>query len=140
MRRGGFVAALIGAAVIPLQPGSAQSFYFHKADVEREAFVAEFSECQELATGVRAPQYNVYSPNIYAAAAASFFAGFFGSREERRMMNNVLRTCMADKGYRRVEPSDELRKGLNKLDEKGRVDRLFTLASSPEPQGKILPR
>ena len=140
MRRGAIAALLIGAAAIPLQPAFAKPFYFHKADVEREAFVAEFSECQELATGVRAPRYHVYSPNIYAAAAGSFFAGFFGSREKRHMMSNVLRTCMADKGYRRVEPTDEIRKGLGKLDEKERVDRLFSLASSPKPQGKVLPR
>lgn len=140
IRQGAVAAVLFGAAVIPMQPGFAKPFYFHKANVEREAFVAEFSECEELASGVRAPRYHVYSPNIYAAAAGSFFAGFFGSREKRHMMNNVLRTCMADKGYRRVEPSDEARKALGKLDDKERVDHLFSLASSPEPQGKVLPR
>jgi hypothetical protein len=139
--RGGAIAAgLLAAALIPLQPSFAGPFYFHKADVDRELFVAEYAECDELATGVKAPRYQVYSPTIYAAAAGSFFAGFFGSREKRHMMNNVLRTCMADKGYRRVEPTDEIKKQLGKLDDEERVDRLFSLASSPEPEGKVLPR
>ena len=139
-RRGIAAVAVIVAGLIPMQPGFSKPFYFHKAEVPREAFVADFSECSELATGVQAPSYQVYSPNMYAAAAGSFFAGFFGSREKRHMMNNVLRTCMADKGYRRVEPTEEVEEALERLKEKERVDHLFELAASPEPKGKVLPR
>jgi hypothetical protein len=119
---------------------AAKPVYFHKPDVNRETFVADFSECNELAGGVRAPQYNVYSPNMYAMAAASFFAPFFEGSARRGLVNNVLRTCMADKGYRRVEATPELRKELKRLAERERVDRLFLLASSPQPIGKVLPK
>ena len=132
-------AAFALALSIPAAAAAAP-VYFHKPNVDRETFVAEFTECDELASGVRAPRYNVYSPNIYAMAANSFFAGFFGSREKRHMTDNVLRTCMTDKGYRRVEASGEVRKELNKLSEQDRVDRLFGLAAAPDPAGKVLPR
>jgi hypothetical protein len=137
---GARTAVLFAALAIPLQSAGAAPFYFHKASVDREAFVADFSLCQELAGGVRVEPVQVYSPNIYAVAAASFFAPFFASAERRHMANNVLRTCMADKGYRRVEATSETRKELKRLDEKARVDRLFSLASAPAPDGKVLPR
>jgi hypothetical protein len=140
IRRGSATALLFAAAVIPIQPSLAKPFYFHKADVGRERFVADYAHCQELAGGVRVARQNVYSPNIYAMAAGSFFAGFFASRERRGMIDNVLRTCMADKGYRRVEATDDEWKQLKRLDQKERVDRLFLLAAAPEPAGKVLPR
>jgi hypothetical protein len=58
----------------------------------------------------------------------------------RGLTNNVLRTCMTDKGYRRVEVSDAEEKSLRKLKPEARVERLFTLATAPEPEGKVLPR
>ncbi len=119
---------------------AAEPVYFHKAGVERQAFVADFGECNELAGGVRVERMNVYSPNMAAAAAASFFAPFFEGSMRRGMTNNVLRTCMADKGYRRVEVSDAEEKSLRKLKQEARVERLFTLATAPEPEGKVLPR
>lgn len=119
---------------------AAKPVYFHKASVDREIFVTDYFDCNELAGAVRAPRYDVYSPNMYAMAAASFFAPFFESSARRGMVNNVLRTCMSDKGYRRVEATADVRKELNRLAEKKRVDRLFLLAASPEPLGKVLPR
>ena len=115
-------------------------FYYHKADVDRATFAAEYLECNELAGGVRAPSYIVISNNMYAMAAGALFAGFFGSREKNAQTENVLRTCMADKGYRRVEASDGEMKGLRRLEEKERVDRLFALAASSQPLGKLLPK
>jgi hypothetical protein len=56
------------------------------------------------------------------------------------MIENVLRTCMADKGYRRVRASKEMVSELRKLPEKERVDRLFVLASAPAAEGEVLPR
>lgn len=143
-RRTGLLArgtAIALLAIVGTTPASAAPpSYFHRAGVDRETFVADYGACDALASGVRAPRYAVYSANIYAAAAGSFFAGFFGSRERRGMVDNVLRTCMADKGYRRIEATPETRKELNRLDEKARVDRLFQLASAASPTGKMLPR
>lgn len=137
---------LIGASIaatLLLAPAaaSAEPVYFHKPDVEREAFEADLSECVELAGGVRRPRPNMpYSPNIYAAAAGAFLAGFMASKEHRHMIKNVLRTCMTDKGYRRVEATDEVSDELKKLDKAERAARLFTLAASPEPAGRVLPQ
>lgn len=131
------------AATLLLAPAAAlaEPVYFHKPNVEREAFEADLSECVELAGGVRAPrQYAPYSPNVYAAAAGAFLAAFMASKEQRNMTKNVLRTCMTDKGYRRVEATDEVSDELRKLDKAERAARLFTLAASPEPAGRVLPQ
>lgn len=131
------VSLPFGAMVAEAQP----PFYFHKADVERQAFADDFAHCRELASGVETSRYQVATPgNLYAVAASSLFAGFFGARERRGIIDNVMRTCMADKGYRRVEASRETMKTLKKLDETARADRLFDLAATPAPEGKLLPR
>jgi hypothetical protein len=62
------------------------------------------------------------------------------SKAERQMTRNVLRTCMTEKGYRRVEATDSVSDELKKLDEAQRASRLFTLAASPEPAGRMLPQ
>lgn len=133
---------LIGPACLAYATAAASAppVYFHKADVDRETFAADFGECNELTGGVRAPRMTVYSPNMYAMAAGSFFAAFFKGAEQRSMENNVLRTCMADKGYRRVEATGGIRKELKSLKLEARVDRLFALAAAPQAQGKVLPR
>lgn len=131
------------AAALALAPASAlaEPVYFHKPDVAREAFEADLSECVELAGGVRMVRQTVpYTPNIYAAAAGAFLAGFMASKEHRNMTRNVLRTCMTDKGYRRVEATDAVSDELKKLNKAERAERLFTLAASPEPAGRVLPQ
>jgi hypothetical protein len=62
------------------------------------------------------------------------------SRARRGMIDNVLRTCMADKGYRRIQASKEIGESLEKLSGAERLDRLAALAAADEPQGKVLPR
>jgi hypothetical protein len=132
------VAATLLLAPIP---AAAESVYFHKPNVEREAFEADLSECVQLAGGVRVQRQTVpYSPNIYAAAVGAFLAGFMASKEHRHMTKNVLRTCMTDKGYRRVEATDAVSDELKKLDEAERAARLFALAAAPEPVGRVLPQ
>lgn len=136
-------AAITALAIAVLAPSAARAepVYFHKPSVEREAFEADLSECVELAGGVRRPTpYVPYSPNVYAAAAGAFLAGFMASKEQRHMVKNVLRTCMTDKGYRRVEADDSVSDELRKLDKAERASRLFTLASAPEPAGRVLPQ
>jgi hypothetical protein len=120
---------------------AAEPVYFHKPNVARDAFEADLSECVELAGGVRVQRQAVpYTPNIYAAAAGAFLAGFMASKERRQMTKNVLRTCMTEKGYRRVEATDAVSDELKKLDKAGREARLHTLAAAPEPEGRMLPQ
>jgi len=128
------VALLVGTAASAAEPS-----YFHKPNVERERFVTDYLQCEELAGGVRRSTHQVYSANLYAVLAVSIFAGFMSSREQRANMQHVMRTCMADKGYRRVEASKSIRKELKGLSSEARVERLFALAASPEPEGKVLP-
>ena len=119
---------------------AAEPVYFHKAGVERPTFVEDFQECNELAGGVRVERMTFYSPNMVTMAAASFFAPFFEGSQRRGMTNSVMRTCMADKGYRRVEISNEEEKKLKKMAVEARVERLFSLSTAPEAEGKVLPR
>ena len=133
--------ALALAVLLTAAPASARPIYFHKANVDRDRVASDYGHCEALAGGVRKPEpLATYSPNMYALAVNSLFNGFFQSRQKRKMINNVIRTCMADKGYRRVEASEELVKELDRLGEKARVDRLFTLAGAPEPMGEVLPQ
>ena len=134
-------AVALALLAVPASAVAADPVYFHKPGVDRETFAAEFGECSELADGVRAPPPTAtYSPNLYAQAAGAFFDGFFRSGEKRRSIENVLRTCMADKGYRRVKAPGALIKQLRSLPDKERVDRLFALAAENVPAGEILPR
>jgi hypothetical protein len=125
---------------LPAPALAAEPVYFHKAGVEREAFVADLGECNELAGGVRVERMNTYSPNMTAMAVNSFLAPILEGSMRRGLMNNVLRTCMADKGYRRVEISNDEEKKLRKMAVEARVERLFSLSTAPEAEGKVLPR
>ncbi|HEX8126176.1 MAG TPA: hypothetical protein VF548_11385 [Allosphingosinicella sp.] len=139
MRRAG-IAIAAALALAPVA-AAAEPVYFHKPDVERGSFEADLSECVELAGGVRRPvPYVPYSPNIYAAAAGAFLAGFMASKEQRHMVKNVLRTCMTEKGYRRVKASDSVSDELRKLGKAQRAERLYALAASAEPTGEVLPQ
>lgn len=131
--------ACAAAALLLASPAAAEPVYFHKPDVARAAFEADLAECVELAGGVRVKLDTPYSPNLYAAAAGAFLAGFMRSKMTRKMQGNVLRTCMTDKGYRRVRANEAVEDELERLNEAGRAERLFTLAAAAEPEGKLLP-
>jgi len=136
--RAGLIAATALAAPVA---AAAEPVYFHKPQVERAAFEGDLSECVELAGGVRVQRQNLpYSPNMYAMAAGAFLAGFMASKERRHMIGNVLRTCMTDKGYRRVKATDAVSDELKRLDKAQRAERLYSLASDPEPAGRVLPQ
>ncbi len=127
-------------ALIPAAPSlAAEASYFHKPEVTREVFLADHLECDDLARGVQRPRYDVFSSNIYAAAASSLLSGFMGSRERRANVENVLRICMADKGYRRVRAPKALKVELKELAPADRLERLFILAASSSPEGEVLP-
>jgi hypothetical protein len=131
--------ALAGmAAASAATPASAARYYFNKPGVARDAYMADVAECDELAGGVRAqPLYSPYTPNPYAAGAAAFFGALFRGAAERRLRESVERTCMADKGYARMEVNGAVIRQIQDIkDEKARLDRLFELAASPDPVGK----
>ncbi len=135
------VALAMVAASSASSAAAGEPVYFHKAGVERDAFTADLAYCLELARGVDAPPSPyVYTPNLIAVGVVSFLNGMMRSRERRHMIDSVVRTCMADKGYRRVEATKAIGKELEKLPEKERVERFYTFAAAPEPQGKLLPR
>lgn len=139
MKRPVFLLLFVGVAALPM-PASARAIYFHKPGVERATVERDYFDCNELAGGVRVAPQNIASGNLYATAAGSFFAGFFRSRERRSLMDNVMRTCMADRGYRRVAASKDLVRELDSLPEKERVERLYAVSAAPEIRGESLPR
>lgn len=131
------IAAL---AVCAATPVVGRPVFFNKPNVDRATFARDYAECEALAGGVQVQTNVPYSSNLYTLAAGSFFAGFFGAQQKRAMTDNVLRTCMADKDYRRVEPSDATQKQLRRMNGTQRVDQLFILAAAISPDGKVLPR
>ena len=140
LNRLGRTAAAV-AALSLASPATAGDFhYFNKPGVSRETYKADVAECIELAGGARAPDIQApYSPNLIGVAVGAFFAGMMRSRERRRLRNSVERTCMADKGYARMEVEDEVVDTLEKMrTDEERLDRLFALASAAEPVGRRL--
>ncbi len=131
--------ALISAPAMAEDP-----YYFHKAAVSHEAYMADVDRCASLSTGVKAPSYTAQPTNynapyaVESAAIASFFLGFLERREQRRLVSRIERTCMADKGYQRRTIDKPVYQDIRKLDAKARLERLFALVSAQEPIGKVL--
>ena len=130
-------ALILGLAVSLAQPlHAAEPYYFHKVGVSRDAYTADVKRCQQLASGAHAPSTPTpYNPNIYANAAGAFFAGLLQGGADRRIKRSVERTCMADKGYVRMQVSKEAIAATLKLEGEARMDGLFALAASPTPIG-----
>lgn len=130
----------LAAMILPAGAARAgEPYYFHKAGVTREAYTDDVNECVELAGGVRVETPHTYTPNIYAAAVAGLFSGLMKGAERRRLQTSIERTCMADKGYRRLTIDKASLKSINDLEGEARVDRLFALAAAQQPIGKELP-
>lgn len=132
------VVASIGLS-LPAIAHADEPYYYNRAGITRESYMADANECAELAGGVSVQTPYTYAPNMYAAAATAFFSGLMKSSERRRLQNKVERTCMADKGYRRLSIGKDQASALKALDEKSRLDRLFELAASTSPLGTELP-
>lgn len=130
-------ATLLGATAASAGP----RYYFNKPGVPLETYMADIAECGELAGGARAKDvYVPYSPNPWAAGAGAFFGALMRGAETRRLRASIERTCMADKGYRRMEVETAVIKEIETLpNEKARLERLFALASSDKPIGKRVP-
>jgi hypothetical protein len=139
-------ALLLAAALLPAPAAARDYYYFNRPNVTREAYAADVAECAELAGGVaRVKPGPVYAaPNnpyaLYGVGAAALFAGLIGSAEDRRAKRSVERTCMADKGYGRFEVEKPVIRQIEAIKDAGeRLDRLFALASSPQPIGTRMP-
>jgi len=130
------------AAIALLESGAVAepAYYFHKPSVDRSTFESELGGCLELGSGVSVRQAYAYSPTPYAAAIGGFFGGIMASRERRAIVLNIMRTCMADKGYRRVVAPKEVVSKLAALGNEDKTSGLFDLATAAAPLGKVLPR
>ncbi|TRW16915.1 hypothetical protein [Glacieibacterium frigidum] len=118
---------------------AAGSIYFHKAGVDRATFISGAEVCEGLAGGVVVRPQTSYSADPIAAGVGGLLGGIAASRQRRAVVDSILRTCMADRGYRRVE-SSTLRKELARLDSGARLDRMHALATAADPDGVVLPR
>jgi len=140
----------VGLALALALAGPAQArdyYYFHKANVSRDAYQVDRLECERLMGGARVRSSDsVYVPsnsnltasqNYAAVAITSLFAGMMKSRERRRTMNAVERTCMADKGYERFSVPDAVAEEIEDLPEPElRLTRYFAMAAASEPVGE----
>lgn len=135
------------ACALASTPAAARDFYyFHKAGVTLEAFQRDRLECERLMGGVqRPPQGPAYVPNndlsgaqnAAVAGITGLFEGMMRSRERRRTVDAVERTCMADKGYGRYRVSDELAAELWDIDDpEQRLSRYLAMAAADEPVGE----
>ena len=141
MRGYGAFAALVLIA----SPAHAEDpYYFHKTGVAREAYAADVEHCASLAGGATVARQTmyVYSPSIaYSAigsAIGSLFAGMAQRAELRRKVSRIERTCMADKGYRRLALEKDADREISKLEAAARLDRMFMLVAAESPTGKVL--
>jgi hypothetical protein len=137
-------AALICLALVPAPARAEDPYYFHKAGTSRETYAADVEYCAGLAGGASAPRYTayVYSPSIAVSAAGTFigslFAGLAARAELRRKVSRIERTCMADKGYRRLALDKQTDREIDKLEGVARLDRMFALVAAENPTGKVL--
>ncbi len=138
----------MAAIVCALASAPAQSrdfYYFHKAGVTLEAFQRDRLECERLMGGAQRPPSVAYVPdnnltttqNAAVAGIAGLFEGMMRSRERRRTMAAIERTCMADKGYGRYRVTDALAEELSDIDDpEQRLSRYLAMAAADEPVGE----
>ena len=81
--RMGIRTAAIAAMLIAVPAAAAEDeddpdyFYFHKAGISKEAALADWEECRDLASAVEPPRGpSVYTPTVAGAAAAGLVQGF----------------------------------------------------------------
>ncbi len=144
----------VGVTALLAEPALARDYYFfNKPGVNREAYLSDRLTCDELAGGGarRDPDMALINTQIWqnqslttgqaaaAAGIASFFLGFVAASERRRLVRQIERICLADKGYRRFALNKMAFRAVEKVkDNATRIDGWFTLASAPRPDGKEL--
>ena len=129
-------------------------YFFNKPGVTRQDYLSDRLHCDQLAGGsttmrpdmTAATRQIWQNPNLstgQAAAAAgitSFMLSFVQAAERRRMVRQIERICLADKGYRRFEMNKDAYKEIENVEDDAlRIDGWFQLASSVEPLGKEMP-
>ena len=124
------------AAVTASPAAAAQPVYYNKAGVAQERYAEDYGECSELAGGVARPRTLVISNSPIAAAAGSFFAALLDGAEQRNLMRMVLRTCMADKGYRRIRMSEISEAQIGKLKGADKEAAIYRMASADTIEGE----
>ena len=139
-----FRAVLAASALLASPAWADEPYFFHKAKIERAAYAADVEYCAGLAGGATVPRQSmvVYSPSIAVSAIGgaigSLFAGMAARAELRRKVSRIERTCMADKGYRRLALDKETGREMDKLEGVARLDRMFALVAAATPSGKVL--
>ena len=138
------VGALVLAAMCAsgVADAGVPGYMFSKAGVSREAYVADVSQCSELAGGVDyrrqaagGASMPVTYPNTNAGAAGAalglILVALLSGNPARRTAELVERTCMADKGYIRIKVDPALRRDIEReKDPAIRVDRFFAFAAA----------
>ena len=132
----GAVALLLAAA-----PSAAaedeedpDNFFFHKPGVSREAALADWEECRDLASAVEPPRGpSVYTPTVAGAAAAGLVQGFIRGGQRRRMGEAAFRKCFQVKGYGRYGMTKEEAKQLYSGGWKVMREKLADKAAGPAP-------
>ncbi len=136
-------------------PSAARDYYFfNKPGVTRQDYLAHRQRCDQLSGGstrqgpdMTAANAQIWqNPNLstgQAAAAAgitSFILSFVQAAEQRRMVRQIERICLADMGYRRFEMDKKGFQAIENIkDESARIDSWFHLASSVQSAGKEMP-
>jgi hypothetical protein len=149
------VCACAGSALMLPESAVAREYYFfNKPGVTRKDYLSDRLLCDQLAGGSTAVRPDMtaatrqiwQNPNLstgQAAAAAgitSFMLSFVQAAEQRRMVRQIERICLADKGYRRFEMNKDAYKVIENVEDDAlRIDGWFQLASSVEPLGKEMP-
>ena len=139
MRMAGLAAAI--ALLVAAAPASAaddaedpDNFFFHKPGVSREAALADWEECRDLASAVEPPRGpSVYTPTVAAAAAAGFAQGFIRGGQRRHMGEAAMRKCFQVKGYARYGMTKEEAKQLYSGGWKTMREKLADKAAGPAP-------
>lgn len=142
---------LLAACALIASPAAARDYYyFYNPAVDRQAYLADRLECDELAGGAARREIDpVHTQTAWrnnnlttgqaavAAGIAGLIMSFVSGGENRRLKRQIERICLADKGYRRFEIEKALFKEIEKLaDAADRIDRWFALATASEPVGK----
>ena len=135
-----FALLLAGApAVAADDEDDPDNFFFHKPGVSREAALADWEECRDLASAVEPPQGpSVYTPNVAAAAAAGFARGWIRGGQRRHMAEAAFRKCFQVKGYSRFEIGKEEAKQLYSGSWKEMREKLADKAAGPAPSQPAL--
>ena len=135
------IALLLAAAPAAAadDEGDPDNFFFHKEGVSKEAALADWEECRDLASAVEPPRGpSVYTPNVAAAAAAGLVQGFIRGSQRRHMGEAALRKCFQVKGYGRYEMSKGEAKLLYSGGWKAMKEKLADRAAGPAPSQPAL--